>query len=241
MVDAPLQVHLKRKHWAGQEKSASERCKEVFLKQMQQAQQRMEPAAGGPAGPAGPGAGRQLRDEGVAVGGPAAGAPKKAGKKDAGGKGQAKQQQQQQQQDKKGKKRKAPMVSGLGSRAPVTRRRSVQCWTAAKAAGTSTLPVVAFVRGGRVLVGTELLSSAAAPMRPHARFHSMAAEVLALGTGGATRTAQGVHPSPAKHDAPTTAALLRWQQHRSPAGVSLENRCLTLYTSVRPGDTLFGA
>ncbi len=38
-VDAPLQVHLKRKHWdpAAASKAAAERCKAVFLRQMGQA------------------------------------------------------------------------------------------------------------------------------------------------------------------------------------------------------------
>ncbi|GFR40197.1 hypothetical protein Agub_g757 [Astrephomene gubernaculifera] len=82
VVDAPLEVHLKRKHWAEQqERSDNERCKNIFLKQMQQAQQRLE-GGGGEA------------DEGQ---------PRRGGK--AAGAGQ----QQKQQQQKKDKKRKAPM------------------------------------------------------------------------------------------------------------------------------------
>ncbi|GIL94176.1 hypothetical protein Vretimale_339 [Volvox reticuliferus] len=54
VVDAPLKVHLKRKHWVEQERTANERCREVFLKQMQQAKRRL---AGGEA----------VEDEGIVV------------------------------------------------------------------------------------------------------------------------------------------------------------------------------
>lgn len=49
-VDAPLQAHLKRKNWdaAAHQDAASKRCKEVFVRQMQQASNtaaRMQAAA----------------------------------------------------------------------------------------------------------------------------------------------------------------------------------------------------
>ncbi|GLC34627.1 hypothetical protein PLESTB_001240900 [Pleodorina starrii] len=109
VVHAPLQVHLKRKHWADKEKTANERCKEVFLKQMQQAQQRM---AGGAAAAA--------DDEGIALrraGGSGAG----AGKGSVGGGGAG----------PKNRKRKAPMDEETEE----LRQRVIESYRAAKKDG----------------------------------------------------------------------------------------------------------
>ncbi|GLI64160.1 hypothetical protein VaNZ11_007345 [Volvox africanus] len=54
VVDAPLKVNLKRKHWVEKERTANERCKEVFLMQMKQAKRRL-------------GAGEAIEDEGITV------------------------------------------------------------------------------------------------------------------------------------------------------------------------------
>ncbi|GAX81756.1 hypothetical protein CEUSTIGMA_g9184.t1 [Chlamydomonas eustigma] len=40
--DKPLEVHLKRKHWTNQERTASDRCKEIFLKQIEGARRKDE-------------------------------------------------------------------------------------------------------------------------------------------------------------------------------------------------------
>ncbi|EFJ49492.1 hypothetical protein VOLCADRAFT_89739 [Volvox carteri f. nagariensis] len=79
------EVHLKRKHWAEKEKTANERCKEVFLKQMQQAQQQI--AAGAAA----------RTDDGIAM---RKGGGGKGGKAAKGADGDSAQQN---------RKRKAPM------------------------------------------------------------------------------------------------------------------------------------
>ncbi len=50
-VDRPLAVNLKRKHWAGAERTAAERCKSVFLQQMAAAERKVH--AGGAAAEAG--------------------------------------------------------------------------------------------------------------------------------------------------------------------------------------------
>lgn len=105
VVDAPLDVHLKRKHWVDQERSANQRCKEVFLKQMQQAQQRLAGAT---------------HEEGIALPG--------ARRKQAGGGGVAAAAGGAGSGGSmpKGTKRKAP-VSGEGGYGIAGLPRTVSC------------------------------------------------------------------------------------------------------------------
>ncbi|KXZ42001.1 hypothetical protein GPECTOR_226g496 [Gonium pectorale] len=109
VVHAPLEVHLKRKHWADQERSANDRCKEIFLKQMQQAQQRM---SGGAA----------AADEGLALAARAGGRAAKPLSGAAGGAGPA---------PGKGKKRKAP----IDSETEAIRQQLIDSYRAAKKGG----------------------------------------------------------------------------------------------------------
>ncbi|PNH09693.1 hypothetical protein TSOC_003705 [Tetrabaena socialis] len=129
VVHAPLQVHLKRKHWApGQERTANERCSQIFQKQMQQAQQRMDgaavdedPAVRSAAAKAGGGGAKAGGGGAKAGGGVKAGS---AGAK-AGGAGAAEQ---------KGKKRKAPPMD---EETEALRQQFIDSYRAAKKGGGS--------------------------------------------------------------------------------------------------------
>ena len=102
VVDAPLEIHLKRKHWADKERTAADRCKDIFVKQMEQAQQRMAAQAGAGA----------AADGGLAVGAAAGAGAAGKGKGKAGGAAAA------AAAAAAGKKRKAPVGrSGMGAEA----------------------------------------------------------------------------------------------------------------------------
>ncbi|KAG2501081.1 hypothetical protein HYH03_000899 [Edaphochlamys debaryana] len=139
VVDAPLDVHLKRRHWVQQERTAAERCKEIFQRQMSQAQARMDGAGldegiavGRKAGRAGaPAAGRQ---GGAGAGAKPGGGGKGAGKSAANAKAQG------------GKKQKAQMDPDTEA----LRLQVIESYRAAKkggAVGHATLSSLAKLAG----------------------------------------------------------------------------------------------
>ncbi|PNW86529.1 hypothetical protein CHLRE_02g090400v5 [Chlamydomonas reinhardtii] len=115
VVDAPLEIHLKRKHWADKERTAADRCKDIFVKQMEQAQQRMAAQAGAGA----------AADGGLAVGAAAGAGAAGKGKGKAGGAAAA------AAAAAAGKKRKAPM----DEQTEALRLHAIEAYRASKRGG----------------------------------------------------------------------------------------------------------